>query len=146
MARKGVIVEQCAEITCSSPLVFCRSFSFSSQRSTAVPTLGPRALSNREFSSISSIDLLFFYQLFIHSRALQLFVFRKLQAADKKIFLRNLMCFRGGLANARLKRANPRTGSYTSPIHPPWIYAFQVFRPCLYEVFVDRLFFFVSPL
>ena len=68
----------------------------------------------------------------------------------KKIWLPNLMCFRGGLSTLRThvwrRQIHEQDRTLKAPVHPPWIYASGVFRSCLYEVFVDRLFFFVSPL
>ena len=121
-----------------------------------VPTLsiGPSTLLNREISSISSIDLLFFffYQLTIHSRVSRLSVSHELQAADEKIWLPNIVRFLGGLSTWRTHNfeERPRTGLYTSGSRTLSVdIRFRSFRSCLYEVFAHQLFFFsffVSPL
>ena len=125
------IVEPCAEFTCSSPLVLCHSYSFSGQRSTVVPT--HQALhSNRESRFIHFFLLffsfLFFCQLTIDSRALRLSVCRELQASDEKyltpqrhVFSRSSQYPYGErmFEEGCLKKANPRSESYTSGSRTP---------------------------
>ena len=94
-------------------------------------THAPSTLLNREISSISTCSLsFFFYQLTIHSRALQLPVGHELQAADKKIRQLNVMCFHGRLSTWRTnvwrRHIHEQDRTRWVPVHPPWIYAFGV--------------------
>ena len=159
------IVEPCPEFTCYLPLVLCHSFSFSGQRSTMVPGHSRTKHSSPWIGSFRPFLLaLLFLFLFLptdHSQS-SVTVVCVLRASScwwKKIWLPNVMCFRRRhsirMANACLKKANPRTESYTSFSRTPSVdrpYAFGAFPSSLWSLQGLRrsafLFqhFFVSPL
>ena len=141
------IVEPSAEFTCFRLSCFVIVFlSRVNAQQWSRATQGP-STPVRESGVFVHFFLLFFFfffscQLTIHSRALRLSVCCELQAADEKnltpqshVFSPSSQYIR--MANACLKKANPRTESYTSFSRTPSVdrpYAFGAFPSSLWSL------------